>query len=354
MTLFGHRRSENGWHTPRSGVHFRRGVPEDEFATFNVMARAMNYEMNWPHHAATRHHLRTSPQVSFWVAEETQRFGGPKIVGYARSLTREGIWNLAEFFVLPDYQRRGIGGTLLAHCLEEGQQAGATTRFVLASHHAGADSLYVRLCSCFPRLPMLLLAGPTDNLRVIGSEESPPIVETVPDAPLPGILPAETLTAEPLVLTPEIQGAIDALDREIVGFARPTEHRHWSAQMGGPSGSSRLFRRLSAGNGQEAGSIVGYAYIGTHSSGPALARDPADLPRMIAHVAALSRTNAASSSAFERAPTEIYLAIAGTNETMLRWLLECGWQIVFQYLFMSTHPFGRFDRYVCYNPLYFI
>ena len=40
------------------GIHVRRGTSEDEFATFEVMRRAMNYEMQWTQHAETRHHVR--------------------------------------------------------------------------------------------------------------------------------------------------------------------------------------------------------------------------------------------------------------------------------------------------------
>ena len=53
-------------------------------------------------------------------------------------------------------------------------------------------------------------------------------------------------------------------------------------------------------------------------------------------------------------PLEQYWALAGSNEIVLKWLLDCGWQIVFHYLFMSTRPLGALDRYVGYNPLYFL
>lgn len=354
MALFGQRKSEAGQRALPRGIAVRRGTEDDEFATFNVMGRAMSYEMNWAHHAATRHHLRTSPHSSYWVAEETPRFGGTRIVGYARSLVREAVWNLTEFFVLPDYHRKGIGTALLSRCLEDGDAAGATTRCVLASHHSAADSLYIRLADCYPRLPMLLLAGSLHSLRLAEPDAQPPIVEITPDAPSAGVLPAGTVTAEPLILTPDLQTALDALDREIVGYARPPEHAHWAALMGGRTGMARVFRRTETGNGTGPGAILGYAYIGTYSSGPALARDPADLPRMLMHVAALARAAATPAHAFARAPTDLYMAVAGTNGILLRWLLDCGWQIAFQYLFMSTRPFGRFDRYLCHNPLYLL
>jgi GNAT superfamily N-acetyltransferase len=343
-------------------VSIRRGTIDDEYATFEVMRRTMGHEMAWSHHAPTRHHLQHTACASFWLAEEKQRFTSARIVGYARSVVREGVWSLTEFFVLPGHHRQGIGGALLARCIEEGDAFGAGTRLVLASQHPGADSLYVRKLDCYPRLPMIMVVGALSKLRAPESE-TPVIVETgVPFAdPVMSRKAAqatgEILRAEPLVLTPETTEAIDALDRHIVGYARPLEHAFWAHEMGGMSGASRLFRRAHrCPVGTDAlGEITGYAYLGSHSSGPALAQNPEELPHMLAHVATLSRSLAHGESEFDIAqPLEQYWALAGSNEITLRWLLDCGWQIVFHYLFMSTRPLGSLDRYVGYNPLYFL
>ena len=333
------------------GIRVRRGGTDDEFAAFDVMRRAMNYDMQWSQHALLRQHLRSTANVSFWIAEDTPLLGAPRVIGYARSLVRDTVWSLTEFFVLPGHHRQGIGRTLLEHCLDDGVTAGADTRMVLASQHPAADSLYVRKAGCFPRIPMLLLSGPLVSLCK-ARQNFPPIEDTV--LTVPGAVSGETgprLCAEPLIRTPEVAAALDALDREIVGYARPQEHAYWERTMGGPDGTARLFRHSTA---QEEGEIAGYAYIGAHSSGPALARDPADQPRMLSHMTDVARA-LLNDDALEPLDTlQQYWAIAGINETVLRWLLECGWQIVFQYLFMSSRPFGRFDCYVCHNPLYIL
>jgi GNAT superfamily N-acetyltransferase len=342
------------------GISVRRGTEYDEFPTFDVMRRAMGYEMNWSHHAAMRAHLRTTAHASFWVAEETPRFGAARIVGYARSLVRERVWSLTEFFVLPGSHRKGIGGALLTRCLEDGVQAGADTRLVLASQNPAAVSLYIRKAGCVPRLPMLLLAGPKANLRVAPQEAAsvtdtvlPPLSTGRQGGTVSAPLSSEPLRAEPLILTPEVAAELDALDRRIVGYARPQEHAHWVGAMGGPQGASRLFRRPAAPTSKEPGPLAGYAYIGAYASGPTLAVEPADQPRMIAHVAAVTQALAPPPSEFAL-PTaaDQYCAVCGINETVLRWLPACGWQIIFHYLFMSTRPLGQLDRYVCHNPLY--
>ena len=327
------------------GLRVRRGAAGDEQASFEVMRRAMGYAMVWADHAAMRHHLRQSSGSSFWIAEETPRFHRAKTVAYARSVARDGVWCLTEFFTLPDYQRKGLGGVLLNRCLRDGVEFGADTRLVLASQHPAADSLYIRRAGCFPRLPMMLLTGPADALRV-SPEQSAAIAETPFGEPLRPNRGAR-LRAEPLLLTTETSKAINALDRSIVGYARPEEHGQWAATMGGINGAARLFRRASDGE------IVGYAYLGAFGSGPALALDPADQPAMIAHVAERERLRgrAHRENGFLFA-SERYFAVAGINEIVLRWLLDCGWRITFQYLFMASRSMGRLDRYVCHNPLY--
>jgi len=343
-------------------IALRRGTMDDEYATFEVMRRTMGHEMAWSHHAAARRHLQNTECASFWLAVEKQRFSGSKVVGYARSVVREGVWSLTEFFVLPGHHRQGIGGALLARCQEDGKNFGADTRIILASQHSAADSLYVRKLVCFPRLPMMMLVGSLAKLRSPERTESP-IIETTLAFADPEMhrvstsVQGEIIRAEPMVQSPEVSEAIDALDRRIVGYARPQEHAFWAHEMGGVAGPSRIFRRAqrSADGAEELGEIVGYAYMGPHSSGPALADCPADLPHMIAHVARLSgiSSNADSDLDLVQYP-EQYLALAGTNEVILKWLLECGWHIVFHYLFMTSRPIGSLDRYVGYNPLYFL
>jgi GNAT superfamily N-acetyltransferase len=347
---------------PRS-VHLRRGTLDDEPATFDVMRRAVGLDMSWNDHLAARQHMRTSPHSSYWLAEETLRFGKTRVVAYAHSMVRDRVWHLTEFFVYPSHQKQGIGGALLAHCLEDGAQAGAETRMILASSHPAADALYIRQANCFPRVPMLLLSGPLLSLQPLVPEEAP-IHDSVLPASLfasffpPAVPPRQhrpPLVAEPILLTPEVQQALDALDRDTVGYARPPEHVHWVDQMGGRSGAARLFRRQ-MGDGAP-GELVGYAYFGPHSTGPAAALDPYDLPRMLTHVTTIARMtdhtdHIGGDPLFVKG--DPYWAVAGTNEVVLRWLLRCGWQIIFQYLFMSSRPLGNLDRYVCHNPLHFL
>lgn len=349
------RRSDSeGRILPPRGVTIRRGTAEDELNSFDVMRRTMSADMSWSAHSAMRHHLRNSPNASFWLAEETPRFGSPRLVGYARAIVRDAVWSLTEFFVVPSQHRQGVGGSLLSHCLVDGDHAGADTRMVLASHHPDADSLYIRKANCYPRLPMMLLSGSSTSLRAPDPQARPIRDDQATGfyGNRPGTVADLTdVCASPIILTETILEEFNALDREIVGYARPTEHRFWAEQMGGDRGAARLFRRRTGGLER----IVGYSYIGPVSSGPTLAYDTEDLPRFFFHVSGLARQ--LNRSGFDLTggfiqQADQYCAVAGTNEIMLNWLLSSGWQIVFQYLFMSSRPLGKMERYVCHNPLY--
>lgn len=357
-----HREQERRIGALPRGITVRRANEEDEFTTFDVMRKSMGYNMNWSQHSAIRKHLNCLPDTSCWVAEEKPLFGSTRIVGYARSVVRDNVWSLTEFFVLPGHHKQGIGADLLSHSIEDGKQQGAVDSLVLASLHPGANSLYIRKLGCLPRLPMLLMAGSLDKLLVEDSQSCYiqdftrpgefPLLEEQPSGTDGDVI----LRAEPIVLTDEVQEAFAELDREIVGYARPEEHALWAKEMGGFGGAARLFRRSTSGsNGSKSNSkIVGYAYLGSYFSGPVLAVDPTLLPSMLAHVTKQFRTLFPVSEDNEWIQTnEHFLAVAGTNEHVLQWLLSCGWQIAHHYLFMSTRPQGHPDQYIGFNPLYF-
>ena len=327
---------------PPRGVVVRAGVAEDEFACFDVMRRSMGYEMSWQQHSGIRTHLRASEGAAFWVAEEAARFGLPKIIGYARSIVRDNVWMLTEFFVLSGHHRKGIGRSLLAKCLSAVPSQGASHRMVLASQHPSADALYMRVAGCYPRLPMLLLAGSLS--RLVRPADLP--VAIVEPAMSEAGAPEDVLTAYPLVMSENLACELANMDRDIIGYSRLPEHLYWLSDCSPGQGVAMTYRRKS-------GELSGYAYLTPFASGPMVAIRPEYLPAIVLHVAGVLAAAARPPlPAGIVSSQEHYLAVAGTNEVMLDWLLDSGWQIVFQYLFMSTQPLGRPEHYVCHNPLY--
>ncbi|MDH6115850.1 GNAT superfamily N-acetyltransferase [Kitasatospora sp. GAS204A] len=71
-------------------------------------------EIAWQQ-ARTRHLATTDPE-GCWLAEE-----GGRAIGFALSMRREGVWILALFCVLPEFQGKGVGRVLLERAAAHGR-----------------------------------------------------------------------------------------------------------------------------------------------------------------------------------------------------------------------------------------
>jgi ribosomal protein S18 acetylase RimI-like enzyme len=84
-----------------------------------------------------------------WVAE-----ADGEIVGFALSWVYGDLWFLAELFVAPGHQSRGVGSELLARSFEHARKAGATTKSLITfTFNVVSQGLYIRH-RLFPRLPI--------------------------------------------------------------------------------------------------------------------------------------------------------------------------------------------------------
>ncbi|HYX92410.1 MAG TPA: GNAT family N-acetyltransferase, partial [Myxococcaceae bacterium] len=88
--------------------------------------------------------------AEWWVAEQDSR-----IVGFGRSIEREGLFELTEFFVLPVTQSKGVGRALLERAFPKrpGQ-----IRSIIATTDERALSRYYA-AGTVPRFPILTLGG---------------------------------------------------------------------------------------------------------------------------------------------------------------------------------------------------
>ena len=94
-----------------------------------------------------------------WVAE-----ADGEIVGFALSWVCGDLWFLAELFVAPGHQGRGVGNGLLARTLEHARKAGATNRSLITfTFNVVSQGLYIRH-GLFPRLPIYLFSVARDAL----------------------------------------------------------------------------------------------------------------------------------------------------------------------------------------------
>jgi GNAT superfamily N-acetyltransferase len=234
-----------------------------------------------------------------WVAMD-----GELAVGYARSIVRDGLRQLTEFYVLPEAQGGGIGGELLQRAFPT---SGAERRVIQATTNISALARYLRV-GVYPRFPIRRFARPAEVVTV-----------------------ATDLTAERADLTPATLAALNDLDRAILGIERAADHHYLAATR-----ELLLYRR--------AGQTVGYAYLG-RVNGPAALLDDADFPAVLAH---------AERAAAERGEDfDVFVPLI--NRRAVDYLMSRRCQInALAVQFMSDAPLGRFEHYLSTSPAFIL
>ncbi|MFY9531352.1 MAG: GNAT family N-acetyltransferase [Candidatus Acidiferrales bacterium] len=241
--------------------------------------------------------------AEWWVAEEDSR-----IVGYGRSIEREGLLELTEFFVLPAAQSRGLGRALLTNAFPSRR---GHIRSIIATTDERALKRYYAAGTA-PRFPILTLKG------------APRSVED-----------SCGLTPSPLT-TDNARGlrAVREIELATLESARGEAEIRWL--LGDRAGF--LYTR--------GDKPVGFAFIGRHGTGPVAALEPADLPDVLLDV---------EDRAAALGLQEIEFQLPGPNEVAARHLLSRGFRIdPWVNLLMSDRPFGKFDRILGFGPPLFL
>ena len=256
-------------------------------------------DVAWERRRPLWEHVHRTAEQS-WLAEVD---GRP--VGYARTINRDGLRELTEFFVLPGSQSAGIGGELLARAFP---RDGAARRVIVATSDLRALSRYLR-------------TGLAGRFPIYAFEGRP-----APGAELPADIEAERIDGG---------GGLEevaALDLEILGHRRDVDHVWLATQRTG-----WLYRR--------AGAVVGYGYHGRWQ-GPIGASDEALIPALLAHAEAAAR---------HAGRAEVEFEVPLVNKAAVGWLLERGYRMnPFVTFLLSDEPFGNFERYVLTSPPLFL
>jgi GNAT superfamily N-acetyltransferase len=291
---------------------YRLGRPGDSYTVFRIFERtvsALAFQMGfvtaeqrdpesiqalWDLRRSMFQHLaRTS--AHFWLALQ-----GDEVIGYARSILRDGLLDLTEFFVLPDQQSVGVGRELLQRVFTSVE---ADHRAIIATTDVRALARYLK-AGVYARFPIYNFSRPPRELP-----------------------PSGELEAHPLTGSPEDLQALNALDRAILGHSREPDHAYWMAEKGG-----FLFSRD--------GRIIGYGYVHL-DGGPFVLAQPEDFPAVLAYA--------------ERAAGQVtdrfHLEVPLVNRDAVGWLLANGYQMSpFLSLFMSDSPWGRFENVIFPSP----
>lgn len=260
---------------------WRMGIQDGErFATPEERAEALQ---SWQ---PILDHLAASAD-QFWVAER-----GDELVGYARSILRDDVRELTEFFVLPQAQTDGIGAQLLAHAMPPG----ARRTYIIATIDLRAQARYHKLgvyqvCSVF-------------TFQRAPEPIAPPTHDSHND------LVIVSITSDHLP-------ALAQIDLAVHGHRRDEDHTWLLSTRSG----FLLLRRSRP---------VGYGYVSFHS-GPFALLDEADFPRVLAHA-----ENVAAAQGLESFGVDVPML----NRTAIDYLFGRGFKLspFFCFYMCDAHP----------------
>lgn len=248
--------------------------------------------------------LKDDPD-GLWVAE-----ADGDIVGFALSWVCGDLWFLAELFVAPGHQGRGIGNELLARTLEHARKAGATNKSLITfTFNVVSQGLYIRH-GLFPRLPIYLFGVARDTL--------------IP------LLQGEKLRYMPIEPTASHLKTLAQLDVSTLGVSREKHHRYLL--------NDETMKGVLFYDGAE---CMGYAYVSaTGHVGPLAVSQAKGMNGAFRTALTLAAAGgAAQVSAF----------LPGTNDA-IGIAVEHRMRITFPMVLVSTRDFGDWTRYLPRNP----
>ncbi len=258
----------------------------------------------WWRSSEPLHRYLASHAAEWWVAEEPHL---RELIGYARSIARDGLVELTEFFVRPGQQARGVGRALLERTFPI--REGGDLRTIIATTDGRALARYYA-AGTVVRFPMFTLAG------------KPKAIEHL------------SLTATQLGKDDDAVTSVAAIERSVLGFPRGSEEFKW------------LLDQREGYVYNHNGTVVGFAFVGPDGVGPIASLEPSHLPDMLLHIEDRARTIGLERLEFE---------VPALNAVAIRHLLGRGFHIdPWINLLMSSQPFGQFDRFLGYSPPIFL
>jgi ribosomal protein S18 acetylase RimI-like enzyme len=248
--------------------------------------------------------LNDDPE-GLWIAEE-----GGHILGFAWSWVCGDVWFLAQLFVDPAQQGRGIGNELLKRTLEHARKSGATHKALITfTFNRVSQGLYIRH-GLFPRVPIYFLGAGQKELRG---------------------LPEPRLRALPIDDTATHMKKLAEIDTCAVGVVREKHHRYLLSEAG--TTGVMLYADSDC---------VGYSYVNANGHVGPLAVSQAD----VLGDAFATALKIAADKSYEK----ISAFVPGTCDRALSLAINQGMRITFPMLLMASPGYGTWTQYLPRNP----
>ncbi len=252
--------------------------------------------------------LKKDPD-SFWVAEHNRR-----IVGYTFSFLRGSLWFLADLFITPGYQGKGVGRSLIEITLASWRGHQITNRALITpAFNRASASLYMRF-GMFPRYPLYFASAPRENI-------------------VRGLETRGTRTLEPEEATDleRLSPLLNQVDRRALGFPLGWHHEFFFEIQ-----RARCFI-LKKNKRAE-----GYVYVRRNGRiGPLVVMSTSSFEPAL---------QAALRIAAEGDSEEATIFFAGSNEEAASVCVKYGFRVTYPLLFMSAHPVESWNNYLFYSP----
>ena len=241
-----------------------------------------------------------------WVAEEAGR-----ILGFAFSWACGELWFLAQLFVSPDHQGRGIGNELLTRTMAHAKKTGAVNKALITfTFNGAAQGLYIRH-GLFPRVPIYECNIARELLMKR--------------------LQAAQLRSVSLEDTSAHRQILAGIDARALGVSREKHHRFLI--------NDGMTRGVLLYAGED---CVGYAYVsrGGYIGPLAVAKSDAAGPAFQTALNLAAESGSSQVTAFLPGPCAAAHSIAA----------EHGMRIVLPMVLMSAQDFGDWSLYLPRNP----
>lgn len=266
-------------------------------------------------------HLQATDPERFIVATrpDADAPGGERVIGFASGVVRGASWLLSMLFVLPEEQGLGLGRALIEAVLPPAD-AGLALNTAIDSAQPISMALYSKY-GMVPRMPVLDFTG-----EVRRPDAFPPLPAGVAATPFESIAAGPPGGAGHAELT----ATVGALDRELIGFEHPQDHRYLRTR----ERHGYLYR-------DAGGAVLGYGYgseVGRF--GPIAVRQPELIAPVLGHLFGAIRARGAYA-----------VWVPGAATDAVTTLLAAGLRIDgFPILFCWDRPLTDYTRYLPISP----